>query len=129
MSVQRVIPIYTADDLERTLAWYRDVIGCKVGETFEEEGRLVGAAVEWGDVSIYLSQDDFSQGRDRRKGVGCRVMMETAGDVDAMAAGIRERGGELVMEPTDQPWGVRMFAVEDPDGFKISISTPMPADA
>ncbi len=26
-------------------------------------------------------------------------------------------------EPTDQPWGARDFAVVDPDGFKISIST------
>ena len=40
MSVRRAIPIYTVDDLERTLAWYRDVMGCEVGETFEEEGRL-----------------------------------------------------------------------------------------
>ena len=46
-------------------------------------------------------------------------------DIDELAAAIRARGGELAQEPTDQPWGARDFAVVDPDGFKISISSRM----
>ena len=52
MSVQRVFPIFTASDLGRTLAWYRDVLGCAVAETMEDDGALVGAAVQWGEVGI-----------------------------------------------------------------------------
>lgn len=70
MGATRLTPIFTADDLEKSVAWYRDVLGWEVGETFEEEG-------------------------------------------------------ELLTEPEDQPWGGRMFAVADPDGFKVSISTPV----
>ena len=43
MGSRRVLPIFTADDLARTLDWYRDVLGWEVGETFEEEGALTGA--------------------------------------------------------------------------------------
>ena len=125
MRASRVFPIYTATDLNKTLTWYRDVMGCQVGQTFEDEGVLVGAAVQFGDVGIWLSQDDFAKGKDRPKGDGFRIILETMDDIDELADGIRERGGEFLMEPQDQPWGVRIFAVADPDGFKISISTPM----
>ncbi len=125
MRASRVFPIYTATDLNKTLAWYKDVMGCQVGKIFEDEGVLVGAAVQFGDVGIWLSQDDFAKGADRAKGDGFRIILETMDDIDKLAESIRERGGELLMEPQDQPWGVRIFAVADPDGFKISISTPM----
>ena len=73
-------------------------------------------------VDFNLSQDDFAKGRDRPKGVGFRLYCNTVQDVDAIAARIKEHGGTLDMEPTDMPWG-RIFAVTDPDGFKISIGS------
>lgn len=128
MSATKVTPIYTANDIEKTVAWYRDVLGAKITQTFEEEGKLVGAAVEYGVVDIWLTQDDLAKGTDRSKGEGFRIVIETDQDVDELAAGIQQRGGELLMGPEDQPWGVRMFAVADPDGFKMSVSTPMAAN-
>lgn len=125
MTATRVVPIYTANDIEKTVAWYRDVFGAKIGETFQHEDKLVGAAVQYGSVELWLTQDDFGKGKDRQKGEGFRIIMETDKDVDELAAGIKERGGELIAEPADQEWGVRMFAVADPDGFKITITTPM----
>ena len=70
-----------------------------------------------------LGQDDFAKGRDRVKGTALRFYCQTNQDIDALAAAIRERGGKLTQEPTDQPWGRRDFAVVDPDGFNISIAS------
>jgi uncharacterized glyoxalase superfamily protein PhnB len=78
-----------------------------------------------GDVSFMLGQDDWKKGRDRIKGVGVRVYCITMQDVDKIAAGIKARGGSLAQEPTDQPWGMRDFAFEDPDGYKITIGAPL----
>jgi len=125
MSATRIIPIYTVNDVVKSVAWYRDILGAEIGETFEDEGKMVGAAVQYGGAGIWLNQDDFEKGRDRPKGEGFRIILETDQNVDELAAGIEERGGELLMGPEDQPWGVRIFAVADPDGFKISVSTPI----
>lgn len=125
MSATRVVPIYTADDLEKTIAWYRDIFGAEIGQTFEHEGKLVGAAVQYGAVEMWFSQDDFAQGTDRQKGVGFRIILETDSNVDELAAGIKARGGKILSGPEDQEWGVRMFGVADPDGFKITVSTPV----
>ena len=83
----------------------------------------MGARLKAGTVEVLLAQDDFAKGRDRKKGVGFRLFCTTAQDVDQLAADVRKRGGQLAQEPTDQPWGARDFAVVDPDGFNISIST------
>ncbi len=125
MSATRVVPIYTADDLEKTVAWYRDVFGAQIGKTFEHEGKMVGAAILYGAAELWYGQDDFAKGRDRQKGEGFRIIFETDQNVDELANGIKERGGEILTGPEDREWGVRMFAVADPDGFKISVSTPM----
>ena len=49
----------------------------------------------------------------------------TAQNVDRLAQAILARGGELAQGPTDQPWGMRDFAVADPDGFKITIAAEL----
>jgi uncharacterized glyoxalase superfamily protein PhnB len=32
-------------------------------------------------------------------------------------------GGTLASEPTDMPWGQRVFRVKDPDGFVLVIAS------
>jgi uncharacterized glyoxalase superfamily protein PhnB len=68
-----------------------------------------------------IGQDDWKKGRDRKKGEGFRLYCTTTQDVDALAEGIVARGGKLDQGPRDQPWGMRDFALTDPDGFKITI--------
>lgn len=117
-----VAPSFTANDVEKSLAWYRDVVGFSVGEKWEKDGRLAGVELQGGDVVFMLGQDDWQKGRDRKKGEGFRLYCRTTGDVDALAKGIVARGGRLDQPPTDQPWGMRDFSLTDPDGFKITIA-------
>lgn len=112
----------TVGDLEASIAWYRDVVGFTVTETWEREGKMVGASLIAGTESVVLSQDDWAKGRDRVKGEGFRLYFGTAQDVDEIAEGIKARGGTLESEPQDMPWGTRAFGLVDPDGFKLTIS-------
>jgi lactoylglutathione lyase len=116
-------PSFTVDDLQRSLAFYRDVLGFTERERWERDGALHGVELVAGSVSVFLAQDDWQKGHDRVKGQGFRIYCDTAQDVDAIARRIQERGGTLAEEPKDQPWGGRDFAVVDPDGFKITISS------
>jgi uncharacterized glyoxalase superfamily protein PhnB len=111
----------TVNDLQKSLAWYRDVLGFTVSDRWEREGTLVGAELKAGDGAVMLGQDDWKKGRDRAKGEGVRIYSETTQDVDRLAAQIKARGGTLSMEPQDASWGARAFAIDDPDGFKLTI--------
>ena len=126
LRLRSVTPNFTVNDIQASVAWYRDVLGFYVAQEHERDGKLAAASVRGGAVEIFLTQDDFAKGRDRNKGVAFRLYCTTGQDIDELAEAITGRGGELSQPPTDQSWGVRDFAVTDPDGFQITISTALP---
>ena len=127
LRLKSVMPSLTVNDLAASLAWYRDVLGCIVAQEIQRDGKVVAVSLKAGAVELFLTQDDFAKGRDRKKGVGLRLYGMTSQDIDQLAEAIVSRGGVLAQPPQDQHWGTRDFAITDPDGFQITISTPSPA--
>jgi uncharacterized glyoxalase superfamily protein PhnB len=113
----------TVKDLEKSLAWYRDSLGFTVDRRMERDGKLRGVAIKAGAVRILLNQDDGAKGMNRTKGEGFSLQLITAQSVDEIANRIKGQGGSLDLEPTDMPWGARVFRVRDPDGFRFAISS------
>lgn len=113
----------TVKDLQASLAWYRDILGFAVEQQHEREGKLRAVSLSAGAVRVLINQDDGARGMDRVKGEGFSLMITTNQDVDVIARGIVERGGTLGSEPTSMPWGARVFRLQDPDGYRIVIST------
>jgi uncharacterized glyoxalase superfamily protein PhnB len=111
----------TVSDLERSTAWYRDVLGFMVGERWEEGGQLRGVQLKAGRCDLLVNQDDFQKGRDRAKGVGVRLWLSTVQDLDELAARARAHGAVLDPAPTETSWGAYVFGVTDPDGYRLTI--------
>lgn len=122
LRLKQVTPAITVDDLQTSLAWYRDKLGFTVKEEWKgDDGELRGVAMVAGAAQFMLGQDDWAKGRDRRKGEALRFWFTSSKPVDDLAADIRERGATLESEPEDMPWGGRAFSVVDPDGFAITF--------
>jgi uncharacterized glyoxalase superfamily protein PhnB len=113
----------TVKDLEKSLAWYRDVVGFFVDRRHEREGKLIAVSLKAGNTRILLTQDDGAKGWDRVKGEGLSLQFTTEQNIDAIADRIKGHGVTLDTEPTDTPWGVRVFRVRDPDGFRLVFSS------
>jgi lactoylglutathione lyase len=125
LALRSASPSLTVGDLEKSVAFYRDILGFEVEETWKDDkGSVMGVSLKAGDVSFMIGQDDWKKGRDRKKGEGFRIYCETKTKVDALAKRIEAKGGKLDQGPTDEPWGVRDISVTDPDGFKITIAGP-----
>lgn len=107
----------------KSLAWYNGVVGFAVDQRHEREGTLKAVSLIAGDIRILISQDDGAKGWDRVKGEGFSLQFTTAQSVDEIAERIKKLGGTLDSEPADMPWGVRMFRLRDPDGFRLAISS------
>lgn len=120
LRLRSIQPTFTVSDIQRSLAWYRDGLGFFVAERWEDNGVLKGAMLKAGACQFGLSQDDFSKGREREKGVGFRVWCDTAQSVDSIAVRLRVFGGTIVEGPGDK-WDSYSFTAQDPDGFKITI--------
>ena len=113
----------TVKDLQKSLTWYRDVVGFAVDRRIEREGKLRAVTLKAGNVRLAIGQDDGAKGWDRVKGEGFSLQITTDQNIDAIASRIKEHGGTLDTEPADMPWGARMFRLRDPDGFRLAIST------
>jgi lactoylglutathione lyase len=125
LSLRSAAPSLTVNDIQRSLAWYRDVLGFTVKDRWENEGKLLGVEMVAGDVLIMLAQDDWKKGRSRVKGEGIRIYYDTTQNIDRLAERIKNNGGTLTQEPRDQSWGTRDLTVEDPDGYKITIGSDL----
>jgi lactoylglutathione lyase len=120
LRLRSITPVFTVNDLQRSVAFYRDGLGFFVSEKWEEGGQLQGVMLKAGGCHLGLSQDDFSKGRDRPKGVGFRISCETLQDVDLFAERLKAFGGTIIEGPGER-WDTYGFTAEDPDGFKITI--------
>lgn len=117
----------TVRDLEQSSTWYRDALGFAIDRRHERQGRLVAISLKAGAIQVLLTQDDGGKGSDRVKGVGFSLQLSTTQNADALAARARHHGATIDTEPTDMPWGPRVFRVRDPDGFRWTISSTPPA--
>ena len=117
----------TVKDLDKSLAWYSDVLGFTIDRKIERDGKVRGVALTAGNFRLSINQDDGAKGWNRIKGEGFSLNITTDQNVDKIANRIKEHGGTLESEPADMPWGSRLFRLKDPDGFKLAISSPRPA--
>jgi PhnB protein len=125
--MQSVIPAFAVADIETSLRFYADALGFK--ETFRmpgDDGRLVHASVQRGDVSLMFGAIDRIPELADRPPLGKGVVLYTNvgddEDIDALFAHARANGATVLEPPADQPWGHRDWTIADPDGYAITVS-------
>ena len=120
-----LMPSLTVDNLQRSLDFFTG-LGFEVEDRWEENGQLLGVMLKAGSVQLGLSQDDGKKGRDRVKGVGMRLYIETSDGIDEIAKRAEAAGVALTSEPHDTEWKSRAFEVTEPSGFLLTISSQTP---
>src|SRR5687767_12793711 len=118
-----VMPSLTVNNLQQSLDFFSG-LGFEVEDRWEVDGKMLGAMLKAGDARLGLSQDDGKKGLNRQKGVGMRIYIEAADDIDQVAARAKASGISLTREPHDTEWGTRAFEVTEPSGFLLTIGSP-----
>ncbi|GAA4190581.1 VOC family protein [Streptosporangium oxazolinicum] len=121
----------TVNDLDESLAFYRDALGLEVRNDVASDGFrwvTLGSASQ-PDLEIVLSEPHA--GRSQADGDALQELLTKGvlpmtvfrtGDVDAAFEHVRAFGAEVLQEPIDQPWGPRDCAFRDPSGNMVRIS-------
>ena len=122
VQIGAIVPTLTVDDLQKSITFY-EALGFAIDDRWEENGTLLGVMLRAGSTQIGLNQDDWKKGRDRKKGVGVRLSLSTAGSVDEIAKRAKHAGLTLTSEPHDTEWKSRAFEVVDPSGFILTVSS------
>jgi predicted lactoylglutathione lyase len=122
LEAKTVMANLTVNDLQKSIRFFEG-LGFVVDDRWEDAGKLLGVMLRAGEARIGLAQDDWQKGRDRQKGVGMRIFIGTAQNVDEIAARAEEAGIAIDEKPHDTEWGSRAFGVTEPTGFKLTISS------
>lgn len=118
LRLRAVMPMLRVSDLDRSVTWYRDIMGFVVAEELREDDRLVAVQLKAGKVRFLLEQDDALPAGVRDHGI--QLFCATRQDVTRLLAAVQERGGQVRSAP-DEAEGRNDFSVVDPDGYMISI--------
>jgi len=123
-------PILYATSVNKSLAYYGDVLGFKIGwrwsdekSSFLEEGDSlseVGTAPVGRD-KVQLMLVKQAQGQ---PGMWLHLDIESAEEVDALYAEWLGKGAFIVEAPSLRPWGLYEMRVRDPDAHTMRVSSP-----
>ena len=125
LNARSLMPGYTVDDLDKTIAFY-EALGFVVAQRWDDNGTPIGAILKAGNLELGLNQDDWKKGRDRKKGLGTRLNIETAQSIDEIAARVKAAGYKIDVEPFDTQWKTRQFELTDPSGYQLTVSSEWP---
>jgi len=108
-----------AKDVERTLGFYRDLLGFKMVDEFRHEGKPVYARLRApggdGTIALHLAGPGTSLASD-----GVRLYFEIR-ELDDFCRKLQAKGFYITQMPRMMPWGWRHAYLNDPDGHEISL--------
>jgi lactoylglutathione lyase len=123
--IKKLTPNMIVSSVDASLAFYEEVLGFERGLTVPEQAPFVFASVTSGPVEIFFNDrstvaKESPQFAGRTFGGGNTMFIELDA-VDAYHDAIKDRV-KLVMPLVTQWYGMREFAIEDPDGYIITFA-------
>jgi predicted enzyme related to lactoylglutathione lyase len=114
MDIRRIVPNISSEQMEKSREFYADFLGLKL--VMDMQWILTFASISNPTAQISILQKDVSKTSDQ----DVTISIEVA-DVDISYAKAVSFGYKIIYPLTNEPWGVRRFGVEDPNGISLNI--------
>jgi len=111
-----VHPALRVRDLETALDYYTNQLGFRFDFDWGDPATFAGISLD--KVQIFLAQGDT-------QGAGCQVFFAVA-DADELHEFHRRNGVKILCPPTDRPWSIRDYEIEDLDGHRLIFGHYIP---
>jgi uncharacterized glyoxalase superfamily protein PhnB len=120
-----VTPNLLVQDIDRSTAFYRDVLGFTVKQTVPDTAPFVFVWMERDLIPVFLNDPQAAEhdlpGITGRPFGGSATLYFIVTEVEALHEKVAPRA-KVVMPLKTQFYGMREFAIEDPDGHIITFS-------
>jgi catechol 2,3-dioxygenase-like lactoylglutathione lyase family enzyme len=123
--LKSLVPNLVVPDVERSVAFYRDVLGFTLEQSVPDAAPYVFASVKRNGVRVFLNALDaaaaeYSAFKDRPIG-GTLTLFVDVSDIHAAYASLKDR--VTMVLPLERKWyGVTEFAFADPDGYLVTYA-------
>ena len=125
LQATKITPNLIVSNVEKSLAFYTNVLGFTRGMTVPEQSPFVFASVTSGPVEIFFNDrstvtKESPQMSGLAFGGGNTMFIEVDG-IDALYDRVKPQAS-IAMEIHTQWYGMREFAITDPDGYVITFA-------
>ncbi len=127
--VTRAGVILAVADVERSVAFYRDLMGFAVDALYDDP-----PYASLSRAGMRLSLAEQGHAAEDRPGVtmvappdpgeAAVVLVLEVADCLAVHGELAARGAEMLAPPFSPPWGGHRFFVRDPDGYLVEVEQP-----
>ncbi len=120
-NVKLAVPFFMVKDMEASLRYYVDGLGCKMANKWIDEGKLRWCWLEIGDAALMLQEYRPSRVPEGKAGSGVSICFQCE-DTLALYREFTSRG-VTVQTPFvgNNMW---VANIKDPDGYNLSFQSP-----
>ncbi|MBI3399971.1 MAG: VOC family protein [Acidobacteria bacterium] len=128
-SFRKLTPNLLVGNVERSLAFYVDTLGFARGMTVPDQPPFVFASVTSGPLEIFFNDaaaaiKEYPSFAGKPIGATGTMFIEVEG-IDAFHEAVKLKV-KIAMPIVTQWYGMREFAIEDPDGYVITFAERVP---
>ena len=128
MQIKKLTPNLIVRSVETSLKFYREVLGLEVGFTVPEKSPFVFGSVTNGAVEVFFNEQKTvaAEYPELAKMIGGSLTLYMEVDsLQAVLDRVKQAGVKISMPVTEQFYGMKEFAFEDPEGYTITIAEKM----
>jgi catechol 2,3-dioxygenase-like lactoylglutathione lyase family enzyme len=130
----KLTPNLLVADVERSLAFYTNVLGFERGFTVPEQSPFVFGSVVSGAIEIFFNEretatKEYPGFAGKPLGISGTMFIELQGTGNIGRLHERLKSAvPIVMDLVTQWYGVKEFAIADPDGYVVTFAERVAAD-
>lgn len=116
-------PLFAVRDMLKTIEFYTKVLGFEMGMAFPNADHPKYADLSKdGMVLMVIPAGEHGISPTEKFGTGVTFYMNIEGDIDEYYRKLKENNVSFTEDIKDEPYGVRDFTVEDPDGYRLAFA-------
>ena len=122
-------PVLAVRDMQATLAYYRDVLGFHVDFVAGEPPAhaRVCTRADYEPPTVFIRFEPLPVGAPPNPSVW--LWIHVGAELDTLFHLYAERGVKVLEGPSDRPWGLRQFMIEDCNGYALAFCAEIPSGA
>ena len=128
MQIKKLTPNLIVRNVEASLKFYREILGLDTAITVPDQSPYVFASVSNGSVEIFFNDQKTVAAEYPQLAATIGASLTLYLEVDSLPEvldRVQKARARISMPVTDQFYGMKEFAFEDPDGYTITIAQKM----
>ena len=118
-----ISPTLAVRDMKATLDFYTGALGFTAGMTFPTLDNPEYADISKdGMVLMFVPSKNLGIANEAKLGTGVNLYLQIDGDIDPYHNELKKHGVNIVVDIRDEPYGIRDFTIQDPDGYLLTFN-------